>query len=47
MHGAILVLIIIAPISGFIGCYKCFNHGKMPCIDTSNIDTLNQVVPEE
>ncbi len=47
MDGGILALIIVTPIAALIGCYQCFNHGRMPCIDTSNIDNRNQVLPEE
>lgn len=46
MEGALLALIIVAPIASLIGCYQCFNHGRMPCIDASNIDNHNQVLPE-
>ena len=47
MEGAILALIIVSPISFCIGIYQCFNHGRLPCVDTSNVDNLNRVVPEE
>lgn len=46
MDGPILALIIVSPISFCIGVYQCFNHGRLPCIDTSNIDNLNKVAVE-
>lgn len=46
MEGGILALIIVAPIASLIGCYKCFNHGRTPCVDTTHIDNRGQVVPE-
>lgn len=46
MEGALLVLIIVAPIASLLGCYQCFNHGKMPCLNTNNIDNRDQIVPE-
>jgi len=46
MDGAILVMIIVAPIASLIGCFQCFNHGRLPCVDTDNIDNRNQIVPE-
>lgn len=47
MTGPILALIIVSPISFCIGMYQLFNHGRLPCVDTSNIDNLNRVVAEE
>jgi len=47
MEGGLLALIIVSPIASLIACYRCFNHGKMPCVDTSNIDNHGQVLPEE
>jgi hypothetical protein len=46
MEGALFALIIVAPIASLIGCYQCFNHGRMPCIDASTIDNRGQVIPE-
>jgi len=42
MIGTILVLIIVAPIGGFIALYKFCNQGRMPCIDMDNIDNPNR-----
>jgi len=47
MEGAILALIIVSPIASCIGLYQLFNHGHLPCINTSNIDNLNRVAVEE
>ena len=47
MDGGILALIIVSPIACCIGLYQCFNHGRTPCIDTSNIDNLNKVAAEQ
>ena len=47
MEGVLLLLTIIAPISSLIGCYQCFNHGRLPCIETENIDNINRVLPSE
>ena len=44
MEGAIITMIVVSPIACCIGLYKLFNHGQMPCINTSNTNT---VVPEE
>ena len=46
MEGGILALIIVAPIASLIGCYQCFNHGRLPCVDTTHIDNREQIVPE-
>lgn len=46
MEGGIFALIIVAPIAGIIGLYQCFNHGRLPCVDMSTIDSHGQVVPE-
>ena len=46
MEGALFAILIVAPIASLIGCYQCFNNGRAPCVDTSTIDNLNQVVPE-
>ncbi len=46
MEGAILLLIIISPIVFILVMYAFFNNGKMPCIDTSNIDNHNKVFVE-
>ena len=43
MTGPILALIIVSPIASCIGLYQCFNHGRLPCINTSTIDNLNRV----
>jgi hypothetical protein len=42
--GAIIMFIVIAPIAGLIIIYRIFNHGRMPCINSANIDNLNKVV---
>lgn len=47
MTGPILALIIVSPMACFIGMYQLFNHGRLPCIDTSNIDNLNKVAIEQ
>jgi hypothetical protein len=47
MDGGILALIIVSPIASCIGLYQCFNYGRLPCINTSNIDNLNKVVAEQ
>lgn len=47
MEGAILVLIIVSPIASCIGLYQLFNNGRLPCINTENIDNLNRVVVEQ
>jgi hypothetical protein len=46
MEGALLALIIVAPIASLIGCYQCFNHGRLPCVDTTYIDNRGQILPE-
>ena len=46
MEGALLTLIIVAPISLLIGWYQCSNNGRMPFIDTSTINNHNRVLPE-
>ncbi len=47
MEGGIFALIIVSPFACLIGLYQCFNHGRLPCVDTSMIDNLNpQIVPE-
>jgi hypothetical protein len=46
MEGAILTMIIVSPIACCIGIYKIFNHGHLPCMNTSDIDKLNKVIPE-
>jgi hypothetical protein len=46
MEGAIITMIIVSPIACCIGVYRLFNHGKLPCINTSNINKLNNVIPE-
>ncbi len=46
MEGALLAIIIVAPFASLIGCYQCFNHGRLPCVDTSNIDNCSKVVSE-
>lgn len=47
MTGPILALIIVSPMAFCIGMYQCFNNGRLPCVDTSNIDNLNKIVVEE
>lgn len=47
MGGPILAVIIVSPFACCIGLYQLFNHGQLPCIDTSNIDNLNKVYTEE
>ncbi len=47
MEGAILAMIIVSPIACCIGIYQIFNHGRLPCVNTTNIDTLNKVSAEE
>ena len=47
MEGAILALIIVSPFAACIGIYRIFNHGRMPCIDVSNVDNLNKVAIDE
>ena len=46
MEGAILTFIILSPISFCLVVYRYYNHGQLPCIDTNNIDSHNQVIPE-
>jgi len=46
MTGPILAFIIISPFAGFIIIYQSFNHGRLPCINTDNIDNREQVFPE-
>lgn len=46
MDPAILMLSIISPIAGLLLLYKLFNHGRLPCVDTSQIDNLNKVAVE-
>lgn len=46
MQGALFAILIVAPIASLIACYQCLNHGHAPCIDTSNIDNRNQVLPD-
>ena len=45
MTGPILAFIIITPIATCIGIYQCFNHGRLPCIHTDNIDNRVQIIP--
>lgn len=47
MTGPILALIIVSPMAFCVGMYQCFNHGRLPCLDTTNIDNLNKIVVEE
>ncbi len=47
MTGGILAFAIIGPISGIIALYRCLTRGNYPCIDMSNIDNHNQVLPEK
>lgn len=47
MEGVLLMFSIIAPIASMIGCYQCFNHGRLPCVETHHIDNLNRVLPNE
>ncbi len=44
MEGTLLALIIVGQVASLIGCYRCFNHGRLPCVDTANVD--NRVLPE-
>jgi hypothetical protein len=46
MEGAILLLLIISPIILILVIYRLFNRGKMPCVDTSNIDNHNKIFVE-
>jgi len=46
MEGTILAMIIVSPIACCIGIYRLFNHGELPCVDTSDVNNLNRVVPE-
>ncbi len=46
MEGGLFALMIVAPIATLIGCYQCFNNGRMPCVDATQIDNRGQVVPE-
>ena len=46
MDGGILALIIVSPIASCIGLYQCFNYGRLPCVDASNIDNLHKVAVE-
>jgi hypothetical protein len=36
MEGALIVISVVSPISSFICCYFCFNHGQLPCINFSS-----------
>ena len=47
MEGAILDMIIVSPVACCIGIYQLFNHGRLPCVNTTNIDTLNKVAIEQ
>lgn len=47
MEGALLIFMIVSPIASCIGCFQCFNHGRLPCIYTENIDNINRVLPEQ
>lgn len=46
MTGPILALIIVSPIAAIISAYQIFNHGRLPCINTDNIDNRNQILPD-
>jgi hypothetical protein len=47
MQGALLALVIVSPFTLFIGLYQCFNNGQLPCVDTTNIDNHNRIVPQD
>ena len=47
MEGAILTMIIVSPIAFCIGIYQMFNNGRLPCVNTNNIDNLNRVAVDE
>ena len=38
----VIVFMIFTPIGLSIGLYKFCNGGRMPCIDTDNVDNLNR-----
>lgn len=46
MTGPILALIIVSPIAALISTYQICNHGRLPCINTDNIDNRGQILPE-
>ncbi len=46
MEGAIIMLIVIAPIAGMIIIYRFLNHGKLPCLDMSYTDKSNRIAVE-
>lgn len=46
MTGPILAFIIVSPIASCIGLYQCFNHGRLPCVNTNNIDNRDQIIPD-
>lgn len=46
MNGAILSFVIVSPLAAIIAAYQIFNHGRLPCINTDNIDNRDQILPE-
>jgi hypothetical protein len=45
MEGSLIIVIsVIVPISSLVCCYRCFNHGELPCIN-QNEYSESSVVP--
>lgn len=47
MAGGFLIFVIITPMALVLMVYRCFFHGNFPCVNTSNVDNINQVFVEE
>ena len=46
MVEALIVFIVCTPIGMLIGLYQFYNRGRMPCIDTNNVDNRSVVAVE-
>jgi hypothetical protein len=38
MQGSILACLSMSPFACFIGAYRMFNHGRLPCVNSSYVD---------
>lgn len=38
MQGSIIACLSMSPFACFIGAYRMFNHGRLPCVNSYNVD---------